>query len=227
MFFVFQHLEDFKGNWRGALTLSNAGQVFYGGLLLALPSLMLYCKLARLPARRILDMVGVAAPLGLAVGRLGCFSRGCCYGRITSLPWAVKFPKYVNIVGEVVGSPPYVYHLNAGLISHESMCSMPVHPAQVYSSCISLVVFFVLLWLWKTNCAKGRLLFIYFILYALSRFCLEFVRVNETVLMGMTIPQLVSVVVALSATVAIIVSCRTRNCLSSDARCPSHGYEAN
>lgn len=207
IFFVLQHLDDFKGNWSQAFNLYDSGQVFYGGLLLAIPSLILFCRMVHLPASRIIDLVAVAAPLGLAVGRLGCFCRGCCYGKISNMLWAVTFPKHVDVTGQIVGSPPYLDHMNGGFVVAGDMFSMPVHPSQIYSSCASLVVFFVMLLFWKTECAKGHLLFIYLIFYAISRFFLEFFRVNEIVFAELTLPQIMSIIAALLSSIVIAVSC--------------------
>ena len=207
---MLQHLGDFKGKWGQTFTLSDGGQVLYGGLLLAIPSLVFFCRMAHLPTRRIMDLVVVAAPVGLAIGRLGCFCRGCCYGSIANVPWAVRFPKHIDAFGRIVGSPPYVDHWSNGLVVEASTYAIPVHPAQIYSSAVSLGVFFILVWLWKREFARGQLLLLYLIIYGASRFCLEFIRANDIVFAAMTLPQIVSMIVALIGSVATAVSYRTR-----------------
>ena len=108
-----------------------------------------------------------------------------------------KSPKFVDMSGHLAGSPPFVRHLEQGLISELSAHSVPVHPAQLYSSIASLLVFSIMLWLWKTKRARDSLLLIYLLLYALVRFGIEFIRDNEMAFWGLTIPQVVSIVMAI------------------------------
>src|SRR3954468_699770 len=71
-------------------TLQAAG-VFYGGLLAGLAMCLLYIVRHHLPMARMCDIFAPGIALGHAVGRLGCFAAGCCYGKETHLPWAVTF----------------------------------------------------------------------------------------------------------------------------------------
>jgi phosphatidylglycerol:prolipoprotein diacylglycerol transferase len=139
--------------------------------------------------------VVIGVPLGLVVGRLGCYCRGCCYGKITDVYWAVTFPKHIDITGYVVGSPTYLHHLNQGLISKMDISSLPVHPAQIYSSLASLIIFVIMLYMWKTKRFSGQLFFIYLIIYSISRFILEIFRDNELAFKNITIPQVISIFV--------------------------------
>lgn len=205
LFYVLHFLKDFKGNWQDTFALSRGGQVFYGGLLLGIPSVIIFCKLAKLSFRRVFDLMAVATPAGLALGRLACFCRGCCYGRVTNLPWAIEFPKYVDLQGHTLGSPPFLRHLEQGLISEAELHSLAVHPAQIYSSLLSLGVFIIMLWFWKSKYARGRLLFVYLILYASSRFFVEFFRDNQMAFAGLTIAQVLSIVVGIGAACAVLL----------------------
>jgi hypothetical protein len=72
-------------------------------------------------------------PLGVALvfARLGCFMAGCDYGKVTSLPWAVRFP---------AGSPAWRDHVHAGLIPTDRAASLPVHPTELYEAVLGLVI---------------------------------------------------------------------------------------
>ena len=96
-------------------TLRSMG-VYYGGLLLALAASAWYLRRNRLPAWRVADLCAPGIALGQAIGRLGCLSAGCCYGRPTTLPWGVTFTS--TYAYDNVGVP-----LNVAL-----------HPTQVYES---------------------------------------------------------------------------------------------
>ena len=77
------------------------------------------------------DVAAFAVATGAAIGRIGCFLNGCCYGATTDVPWAVRFP---------AGSHAWAHQLNAGLISPDSAWSLPVHPTQVYASIAGFVL---------------------------------------------------------------------------------------
>ncbi|MBI9018066.1 MAG: prolipoprotein diacylglyceryl transferase [Phycisphaerae bacterium] len=192
IFYVLQYHTDFENKWNQAFDFVNGGQVFYGGLLLTIPSIILYCKLSHLPIRGVFDIIAVATPLGLIVGRLGCFCRGCCYGKITNSSLAVSFPKHIDFMGNIIGSPAFIHQLNDKVIAHATLHSLPVHPTQLYSAFASLCIFIFMFWLYKKEYAKGRLLFVYLFVYAIFRFFIEFIRNNEIIFIGLTMAQIIS-----------------------------------
>src|SRR5207247_2508556 len=75
-----------RGLWTGGLASM-------GGIVTGLAATWLIARAARRPAGELLDAIVPAALVALAVGRLGCFLAGCCYGRPTALPWGVVFPE--------------------------------------------------------------------------------------------------------------------------------------
>lgn len=101
-----------------------------------------------------------AIALGLAVGRIGCFLRGCCYGTPTGLPWGVNFGDHVHR-----------------------------HPTQLYESLFALVLFAVLMKLRNRVSAPGRLLTVFMVAYFGFRFFEEFLRAGDRVALGLTLYQ--------------------------------------
>lgn len=79
-------------NFVDAINLRSGGLTYYGGFLLAFPSLVLYAIKKKLPLRLSMDIVAPCIVIGLGFGRIGCFLNGCCYGDKCDLPWAVHFP---------------------------------------------------------------------------------------------------------------------------------------
>ncbi len=67
------------------------GLVFHGGLIAALVTAFFLMRRYKMPWRPTLDALAVGTPLGVTFGRIGCFMAGCCFGRPSSLPWAVRF----------------------------------------------------------------------------------------------------------------------------------------
>lgn len=79
-------------NFVDAINIRSGGLTYYGGFLLAFPTLVFYAIKKKLPLRLSMDVVAPCIVIGLAFGRIGCFLNGCCYGDKCELPWAVQFP---------------------------------------------------------------------------------------------------------------------------------------
>lgn len=135
-----------------------SGGTFYGGILGAVLTLVVYSYFQKMPLMAVLDTFAAAAPLGHAVGRLGCFAAGCCYGKPTSVPWSVTF---TNPAAAQVAGTPLDVHL---------------HPTQLYESAAEFVNFAILVWLGKSQTFRGQMLGTYFLLYGLERGAIEFFR---------------------------------------------------
>jgi phosphatidylglycerol:prolipoprotein diacylglycerol transferase len=142
--------------------------VFYGGLALALPVGLWYLEHYRLPRWKTADVWAAPLPLGHAVGRLGCFAAGCCYGRPTDVPWAVTFtdPNSLALLG------------------------LPLHPTQLYEAFGNLLIFCFLSLYRRHRRFPGQLFWLYVLLYSCLRFFLEFFRGDPR---GYIVPSLLSV----------------------------------
>ncbi|MBN2560976.1 MAG: prolipoprotein diacylglyceryl transferase [Phycisphaerae bacterium] len=117
-----------------------------------------------------------------------------CYGGVSDLPWAIRFPRHVDQDGHLVGSPALLSQVRAGLVSEAADYSLPVHPVQIYASMASMAVFVIMLMCWKKKLCRGRLMLLYIVLYAFCRFWIEFCRDNRVVAGGFTLAQIISVV---------------------------------
>lgn len=117
--------------------------------------------------QNIADAFALALPVGIAIQRLGCFAVGCCHGRISDLPWAVKYP---------VQTLPHFHQFNDNLITHSDFLSLPVHPVQLYEMAGLLAVVFVIIKLRNAFKAKGSLVLLSFVLIFIVRFVVEFFR---------------------------------------------------
>lgn len=103
----------------GAGLRISGGLLAAGGLLLLGPRAVEH----RLDRAQLCDALLPLAGLALALGRLGCFADGCCFGAPCTLPWCLRFP---------APSPAYWSHVAQGLIPQAARCSLPVHPLQLY-----------------------------------------------------------------------------------------------
>jgi phosphatidylglycerol:prolipoprotein diacylglycerol transferase len=138
-----------------------AGGVFYGGLIGALAVAWWYMRKMRLPLLRTSDVFAPGIALGHGIGRLGCFSAGCCWGVQCDRPWAVTFtdPAANRLVGVPLG--------------------VPLHPTQLYEALAEFAIFAVLYWRSRKAHAPGTIIGLYLMLYSTARFIVEFFRNHE------------------------------------------------
>ncbi len=142
-----QHpLQMFKV-WEGGL-------VFYGGLIPAVIVAFGYMSFHKLPVWKLADLISPLIALGLSFGRIGCFFAGCCYGKETSLPWAVVFK-----------NPDSLARLN-----------VPLHPTQLYDAANGLAIFLFLSWMSKKKTFDGQIFWLFVFLYSITRFFIEIFR---------------------------------------------------
>ncbi len=138
-----------------------AGGVFYGGLIAALAVAWWYMRKTKLPPLKTADVFAPAIALGHGIGRLGCFSAGCCWGVECHLPWAVTFRN--PVAHDLVGVP-----LNT-----------PLQPTQLYESAAEFLIFGILFWRIRRPHQTGAVISLYLLLYSTARFIVEFFRFHE------------------------------------------------
>lgn len=151
------------------------GLVFYGGLILAVITGVIYIKRQGLNLWQIADVFAPSIAIGHAIGRLGCFFAGCCHGRPAEVPWAVTF------------TDP---HSLAPL-------GIPLHPVQLYEAFGEFFIFIMLIFLRKRKTFRGELFWTYVVLYSILRFSVEFFRGDAARGMlteGLSLAQAISVI---------------------------------
>jgi len=127
--------------WQGGLS-------FHGGLLGAIIAAIIFCRKKKINFYDLADITVIPLALGLALGRIGNFTNGELFGRITNVPWAVKFPDAEGFR----------------------------HPSQIYESLKNLFIFSVLWHAKNMKLPKGFLFWLFITLYSFLRFVVEFFR---------------------------------------------------
>jgi phosphatidylglycerol:prolipoprotein diacylglycerol transferase len=102
-FYIIQYWDEFqrptvKETLLAMLNVTQGGLVVYGSAIGGMSAGAWFLRRHKLPVLAIADVVAPCMVLGLALGRIGCFLNGCCFGGVCELPWAVQFPQR---------SPPY------------------------------------------------------------------------------------------------------------------------
>ncbi len=184
----------------GRVNLRWAGMTSFWGYLAGIAAVAAVCRAHRIPVARLLDLA--AAPIGMALCfvRLGCFLAGCDYGKVTSVPWAVRFP---------AGSPAWVDHLQSGLLPPGRADSLPVHPTQLYEALLGLVMVGLALVARRSRWVRareGRVFLVIAAAYALGRLPIEAVRgdAGRGIYLGLSSGQIFSLAVLLAIGVTIV-----------------------
>lgn len=162
------------------LLFSRGGLSWFGGLIGGVGSGLAALRVMRAPLVTTLAAAAPALAVGHMLGRVGCFLVGDDYGQPSSLPWAVAFPN---------GLPP---------------TDVPVHPTQIYEALFLGWLAWLLIREQRRGVSDRHILGHYMILAGGFRFLLEFIRINEPVLFGFTVAQILALVLA--ATGAVLLS---------------------
>lgn len=167
LFYVLQNLDYYRANLLEIIDLSRGGLVWYGAFLAGLGGCALYVKTRSMSFLLCLDLIAPYIAMAQAVGRIGCFLNGCCYGMRVS-------PEYPLAIPSVCDG---AWH----------------HPTQIYSATV-LIFIFMALRLWQDRRRfNGEIFLGYCLLYSLNRFLMEFVRGdNPRAFFGFTISQVIS-----------------------------------
>ena len=174
--FYSRNISDIFKIWEGGL-------VFYGGFAAGLATIIVYIRLNPvINFWEIADILAPALSLGHVFGRLGCLLAGCCYGRPSTLPWAVKFS-------------------NAESLAPKGVC---LHPTQIYEALGNLAIFLVLDRLNKTGHKRGQTVLAYMVMYGVMRYIMEFFRGDDRGPMFFWFSQGQAVSLALIAVAAVL-----------------------
>jgi len=154
LFFFFEKPAYYFGEPANMLKNFRSGFVFYGSLIFVMPAVIWYFRKMKLPTLPLLDIVAFTAIIIHAIGRLGCFMAGCCYGKETD------GPIFITYTDELAVAPTGVH----------------LHPSQLYEIFMLLVIFSIL-WMFKRyKRFEGQLFFLYIMMYAVGRSIVEIFR---------------------------------------------------
>jgi phosphatidylglycerol---prolipoprotein diacylglyceryl transferase len=182
--------DEFAGQpWWEVFMIQRGGLVYYGGLIGATLAGFIYIRWKRLPLWKTADALAPSCALGNSFGRIGCFLNGCCFGRPTNVPWAVRFPNH-----------SYAWYMQQTLPGGgpgPNSPSLPVHPTELYDCVNNFLLFLLLVWLFRHKKFDGQVFATYLIGYAITRTVMEYFRgdypPDHIHLFGLTPGMLVSI----------------------------------
>ncbi|MBQ4493743.1 MAG: prolipoprotein diacylglyceryl transferase [Elusimicrobiaceae bacterium] len=181
IFYIFFNFDSFCAST--LIEKIRFGFVFYGGFIGAVLALFLYTKNKKIPFVKATDFFAPALALGHAIGRIGCFLAGCCYGKPTHSFLGVMFNNPDTLV------PHHLQHTH-------------LYPTQLFESFANFVLFFILAKIYKKQDNTGKTSLTYIMGYALIRFIIEFFRGDDRggTLLGMYPSQIIALILFLGAT---------------------------
>lgn len=194
------------------LDFFRSGGVFYGGFIGAVIASLIVIKVYRLPWWRTADAFAPGIALGQMIGRFGCFSAGCCWGRPTTAFYGVHFSEKGH---EITGVPTIVGHLSdpEKSIWAEKLgglgATLHLHPTQLYEAGAMLAIFLILLAVFRHRRFNGQVFLTYAVLYAVARFVIEFWRDDPRgEILGLSTSQFIAIVFFIAALVGLVLKSR-------------------
>ena len=186
LFYVLEYRAQFFGptmslaeSLAAIVNIAGGGLVVFGSLPTAALAAWRFAARRKLSLVRLADCIAPGLLVGLAIGRIGCFLNGCCYGGPCDLPWGVRFP---------AGTGP------AGHYPAPDGGSIPLHPAQLYAAIDAAILAALAVVSTPLFRRDGEVFALVLTLHPISRILLEMIRVDEPPALGtpLSISQLVS-----------------------------------
>ena len=191
LLFVIENLDDFFIN-PTRVAFSSGGFTFLGGLTLSFIASWIYIKVRKYNFLQAADSIAPSLILAYGIGRIGCHLAGDGdYGIPTSLPWGTNYENGIVPPSHMFNGTEYAKSFPNGIFPNDT----PLHPTPIYEFLASLLIFLILWKFRKRNWTAGKLVMLYFILSSLSRFLVEFIRLNPRILMGLSQAQIISIVI--------------------------------
>ena len=189
IYFLLENFEQFLNDPIGMI-FSGGGLVFLGGLLGGFLAVTYVIKKNNLRWGIFADLVAPLLILGSAIGRGGCLLVGDDYGLPTHLAWGIEFPN---------GIPPSTYRIFQTQYPWVDLSGftpgvLKVHPTQIYETLIGLGIFYYLYQKRTSVKVAGSLFFTYLFMAGAERFMIEFLRINQKYLFGLSGAQVISLI---------------------------------
>jgi len=165
--------QEIKSSFQDLTGCLRGGLVWYGGVIAGLPFIYYYSRRHKKNFTRIADTIVSPALAGLGIGRWGCLMAGCCYGKESNLPWAIVYKAEEKVL-QLFGENGIIHWITEQI--HHPTYPHSVHPAPVYESIGDFIIAFICYEVFRRSKRPGISALLAFILYALIRFGVEFLR---------------------------------------------------
>ena len=194
-----------KLDWGKIIDIRDGGLAIYGGLIAAVLSALIYCKLRKQPFWCYTDCAAYGFLIGQLIGRWGNFMNIEAYGGVTDLPWRMCSPKIAQelIIEGRITAEVYEKILDG---------TLGVHPTFFYESVWNLIGLVLLIFLFrKGRRFNGQVFFSYVIWYGIGRTVIEGLRTDSLYLFGsgLRVSQLIGIISVVGAVILYVVRIKT------------------
>lgn len=189
----------YKDDLLQIFNLRGGGLAIYGGIILAVIVIFLFCRHRKADPRLFLDTIGHGLVIGQVIGRWGNFFNREVFGEYTDSLFAMRLP--VSMVRESDISPLIRQHMEAGTNY------IQVHPTFLYEGLWNLMVFVILLLYRKRKKFNGELFLVYLAGYGIGRAIIEAIRTDQLYIPGTRVPvsMVLGIVIAAVSIVTILI----------------------
>lgn len=158
LFFFLEDFQKYASDPSLILRIKGGGFVFYGSLLFAIPTIVIWLRRKKIPVRPFLDEIAIIGPVIHSFGRIGCFLSGCCHGKVCN-----------SAIGVIYNHP-------------ETMAEptgVPLYPTQFFDIGVNLFALAVVFYFLNRKKFDGQLFLLYISIYAVGRSIVEIFRGDE------------------------------------------------
>lgn len=190
LLYVIEHASTFKSDLPSVFSINEGGISIYGGIIGGALVAFLYAYRAKLPKRRLADCAALGLLVGQAVGRIGDTINGEHWAKASSLPWAFCYTNPNTLNGDPRTSTVAV----CGSATQSPLNPPAVHPvAGLYEPLLLLIGLAICIYCYNRFQHAGYVFWLYTIIYAVIRFSLSPLRLNETKWGIMSVPQVIAI----------------------------------
>lgn len=163
IFHILVHFSYYQHHLLDIIKIRNGGLAVQGAIISSFVFLTVYSKIKKIEFLKTIDLFALVVPIGQAIGRIGCFLNGCCYGKPTDSLTGIQLP----------------------------LLEQKVHPTQLYYAFCYLLLFFILLKAYKKKSQNGEILGLYLLSFGIMRYLIDFLRGDMVITsFGLTSTQL-------------------------------------
>lgn len=209
LYYVVFSWDYYKDHLGEILQIRNGGLAIYGGILAAVLTLFIFCRIKKISMLKFGDAAVKGLLVGQILGRWGNFFNREAFGGFTDSLFAMQIPTDYFLqhgrLSEIIESGLYDQSV---LITAGNKVStfIQVHPTFLYEGLWNLAVLIFILWFTKRKKFDGELVALYAVGYGIGRFWIEGLRTDSLMIAqtGLRVSQLVAAVLAVGGLAVIV-----------------------
>lgn len=199
LYYVIFSWEYYKNDLLSIFNLREGGLAIYGGVIAAVTTVAVYCKVKKLSFGVLVDTASPGLILGQIMGRWGNFFNREAFGEYTDSLFAMRLPL------DAVRSSDVTDMMRRNIEVLDGINYIQVHPTFLYESLWNVGVLLVMLWWRKYKKFDGEILLTYLFGYGIGRFWIEGLRTDQLLIpgTGVAVSQVLAILMAITSAICI------------------------